>query len=174
MHKHQYGFRKEHSTELAVLELRDRLIECLDNGEIQVSIFLDLSKAFDTLDHSILIEKLKLYGIQNTELKLMTNYLTNRKQYVDIEGTKSKMLHIKTGVPQGSVLGLLLFIIYITCMKKPTFDLLLFSQNIANLGTNFVIENVLGIRYTRFSIMGDINVMGHQIWSTARKKLVFF
>ena len=112
LYKHQYGFRKEHSTELAALELLDRLIECLDNGEIPVSIFLDLSKAFDTLDHSILIEKLKFYGLQNTELKLMTNYLTNRKQYVDIEGTKSEMLHIKTGVPQGSVLGPLLFIIY--------------------------------------------------------------
>ena len=77
----QYGFRENHSTELAALELIDRIIQYLDKGETPISVFLDLSKAFDTLDHSILLSKLEYYGIRNNALKLFKNYLSNRKQY---------------------------------------------------------------------------------------------
>ncbi len=73
---------------------------------------MDLSNAFDTLDHAILLHKLEYHGIKHNELKLFNSYLTDHKQFVDIEGTQSEMLEIKTGVPQGSVLGPLLFIIY--------------------------------------------------------------
>ena len=75
------------------------------------NIYLDLSKAFDTLDHNILLDKL-IYGVRNTPLDLFKNYLTNRKQYVEIDSVKSKMGEIQTGVAQGSILGPLLFIIY--------------------------------------------------------------
>ncbi len=76
----------------------------MDNGETSFNIYLDQSKAFDTLDHAIPLNKMKYYGIKNND-----SYLSNRKQFVDIEGTKSEMLQIKTGVPQGLVLGPLLF-----------------------------------------------------------------
>ena len=109
----QYGFRAGHSTELASIELIDRITQDLDKGKIPISIFLDLSKAFDTLDHVILLQKLNYYGIKSVELKLFQDYLQNRTQYVSYDKTNSDMYRISTGVPQGSILGHLLFIIYI-------------------------------------------------------------
>ncbi len=109
----QYGFQPEHSTEFASLELVDRVIVEMDKINTPINIFLDLSKAFDTLDHKMLLEKLKHYGITGVVYKLMESYIINRKQYVEIDGTKSELLNITTGVPQGSILGPLLFIIYI-------------------------------------------------------------
>ena len=118
LYKSQYGFRENHSTEYAALELIDHISNNLDNGKVPFSIFLDLSKAFDTLDHTILTQKLKHYGIKGCALKLLQNYLSNRKQYVELNNVKSEMCEIKTGVPQGSILGPLLFVIYVNDIYK--------------------------------------------------------
>ena len=80
IYKSQYGFRREHSTEFATLELIDRVNTDMDNNEIPLNICLDLSKTFDTLDHNILLDKLHYYGIRSTPLDLLKNYLTDRKQ----------------------------------------------------------------------------------------------
>ena len=113
MYDSQYGFIKEHSTEFAALELINRILTRMDKKEISINIYLDLSKAFGTLDHSILIDKLEFYGVKGVSLDLFINYLTNRKQYVDFEDAQSDMFNISIGVPQGSILSPLLFIIYI-------------------------------------------------------------
>ena len=110
-HANQYGFRAEYSTELALSELVDRIYTDLD--EKQLAIFIDLSKAFDTIDHTILISKLEHYGVENNELQWFISYMHNRQQYVEIENIKSTTETITTGVPQGSILGPLLFLIYI-------------------------------------------------------------
>ena len=96
MYDSQYGFRKEHSTEFATLELIDRILTRMDNKEIPINIYLDLSKAVDALDHSILIDKLEFYGVKGVALDLLKNYLTNRKQYVEFEDAQSDILNIST------------------------------------------------------------------------------
>ena len=130
-YKSQYGYRKAHSTELAALELADRISQYLDKGEIPIAIFLDLSKAFDTLDHKILLSKLEYYGIKGTALKWFESYLSNRYQYVVYENTKSKQSPLLTGVPQGSVLGPLLFLIYMNDISKASdkFNSVLFADD---------------------------------------------
>ncbi len=85
------SFRTEHSSEYAALELIYRVIAEMDNDKIPFSLFLDLSKAFDTLDHTILLEKLKYYGVDRAALGLFKSYLKDRKQYIDIDGTSSEM-----------------------------------------------------------------------------------
>ena len=88
----QYGFRKHHSTELAAVELIDQIYETMDQGDIPISIFLDLSKAFDTLDHSILLNKLEYCGVKGNASRWFSSYLTGRYQYVDMEGVRSEKL----------------------------------------------------------------------------------
>ena len=110
--KNQYGFRKNHSTEFASLHLTDYLNFKMDKMSTLSSIFLDLSKTFDTLDHNILLSKLKYYGINGISYNLLSTYLTNRKQYVQFESSCSEVLDTLYGVPQGYILGPLLFIIY--------------------------------------------------------------
>ena len=125
----QYGFWKRHSTEYAVLELVDRILNGLDNRKLTISIFLDLSKDFYTLDHQILLHKLYHYGIRNSALNWFSSYLTNRLQYIEIDGTKSNPL--STGVPQGSILGPLLSIIYMNDINavSPKFTFILYADD---------------------------------------------
>ena len=127
----QYGFRKLHSTELASIELIDRIAQYMDSGKLPLSIFLNLSKAFDTLDHSILLDKLKFYGISNTPLKWFQSYLRSRQQFVEFDGTCSGITFINTGVPQGSILGPLLFLIYMNDIHTASdkFDMILYADD---------------------------------------------
>ena len=113
IHINQYGFRKFHSTEYAALHLVDYLNYEMDSRRTPVTIHLDLSKAFDCLSHSILLDKLRFYGINEMSYNLMKNYLENRKQFVQFDSCSSKMKSIDKGVPQGSILGPLLSLIYI-------------------------------------------------------------
>ena len=112
------SFRAKHSTTHAVIHLIDKVVTAIDNSEHTLGIFLDFLKAFDTLDHSILLQKLNHYGIRGRSLEWFTSYLSNRKQYVTVGGHSSTTRSITCGVPQGSILGPLLFLIYINDIAK--------------------------------------------------------
>ena len=98
--KGQYGFHKNHSTEMASLALVDIILSFMDNGDTPIGIFLDLSKAFDTLCHNILLHKLKHYGLSKNSTGLIKNYLENRMQYVNFDNVNSHYQKISTGVPK--------------------------------------------------------------------------
>lgn len=109
----QFGFRPKHSTSHAIINLIDQISEAIDKKEYTVGIFIDLSKAFDTVNHSILLAKLKYYGIKGPPLSWLSSYLHNRKQYTVINDVSSTLSNVTCGVPQGSILGPLLFLIYV-------------------------------------------------------------
>ena len=109
----QHGFRKEHSTTSAASRFIDDLVLSLDKGQYTMAIFLDIKKAFDTIDHKIIIRKMRHAGIARKTLMLLSNYLPNRKQCVLYRGIRSDIQSLNTGVPQGSTLGPLLFLLYV-------------------------------------------------------------
>ena len=109
----QFGFRKKHSTNHALIEITENIRKALDNNKLACGIFIDLQKSFDTVNHDILIDKLNYYGIRGIGNTWFKSYLSNRIQCVSIQGFESDLRDIKHGVPQGSVLGPLLFLLYI-------------------------------------------------------------
>ena len=118
----QYGYRANRSTELAALELLDRNLDNMNRNLTPVNVYIDLSKAFDCLDHNILLSKLKFYGLNDNAIRLLKNYLSDRDQYVQLRNTKSQLHGISRGTPQGSVMGplqlILLLMILMQIQKK--------------------------------------------------------
>ena len=110
---HQYGFRKLYSTAMALIEITDNIKRILDEKNYVIGIFIDFKKAFDTVDHEIMLSKLECYGIRGHANLFFRSYLTNRRQFTVANGVQSDIGIVKCGVPQGSVLGPLFFLLYI-------------------------------------------------------------
>ena len=129
----QFGFRKFHSTSYAINHSVNLINQFQNLGNHTIGIFIDLSKAFDTLDHSILLSKLEWYGVRGFAHDLLRSYLTNRYQLTNISGTYSDKEYVQYGVPQGSVLGPLLFLLYINdlinCYINPHVKFVLYADD---------------------------------------------
>ena len=160
MNKNQFGFRNNHSTYMALLIMLENIRNALDYGECAIGIFLDFKKAFDTVNHDILLNKLYNYGIRRIALEWFKSYLSNRYQIVKYNNHESDPLKILCGVPQGSILSLLLFLIYINDlpMVSSLFMPILFADD-TNL---FCTNDKLDI------LVNDINVELVKIFTWVR------
>ena len=177
----QFGFRKRHSSEHALLTAQNSILQSLDKKHIAMLLLIDFSKAFDMVDHQILLHKLAHYGIRGVALKWLTSYLHNRQQRVHVNNAQSDCQNLIHGIPQGSILGPLLFIIYINDMpnvqKLAKFILYADDANIIITGTNaheiitkynelsdhlsnWVASNglMLNVRKTNYMIFSNINI----------------
>jgi hypothetical protein len=159
----QYGFRKQHSTEFALINLVDKIANFIEDKKYVICIMIDIKKAFDSLNHKILIGKLLNYGFRGNVIKLLQSYLSNRYQYVVYNGQTSTSRQITTGIPQGSILGPLLFLLYINDLKTSL-----------NEDTPILFADDATLTYANYSLPTLINTVNSELasmssWMIANK-----
>ena len=150
LYEKQFGFQSGYSTYDAIVQLVDKIFDSFEKELFTLGVFIDLSKAFDTVDHSILLKKLKFYGITDKNLACFESYLSNRKQCIEVgENSKTDLKYVTCGVPQGSILGPLLFLVCINDLPNASrlLDPIMFADD-TNLFFNhkdikhlFTVEN---------------------------------
>ena len=163
LYEHQYGFRKGHSTNHAVITLVERVAKALDTGKIVVGVYLDIRKAFDAIDHHILLRKLYSLGIRGNLYTWIKSYLTNRSQFVMYNNSKSETKFITHGVPQGSILGPLFFIVFMNDFSRASN--ILFSILFAD-DTTVIIE---GQNYNNLILTLNTELNKLDVWLQANK-----
>ena len=166
--KEHYGFRKNMGTDTALANYIDIILKGLDDKHYTVSIFMDLSKAFDVLNHKILKTKLEHYGFRNSFLKFIMSFIENRNYFVSANGNISHTKTVNIGVPQGSTLGPLLFLLYINDMINSS-ELLkfsLFADDSTTTYSNTCLDLTLTTLKTEFPKVLD--------WLTANKLIIIF
>ena len=169
--KNQFGFRKKCSTAHSLIEITEKIKDSIDKKQFGCRIFIDLKKAFDTVNHEILLRKLEHYGIRGAALKWFESYLTNRKQYVFYNGVSSDIKNVTCGVPQGSVLGPLLFLLYINDLPnisdKLTFFLFADDTNIYYESTDLEeLEKTVNEELKKLSLWLNINRLALNVAKT--------
>ena len=171
LYEHQFGFRKFYSTGYSLIEITEKIKNTIDNGKYGCGIFIDLKKAFDTVNHKILLTKLEHYGIRGNILKWFESYLSNRKQFVFYNGVSSDIASFTCGVPQGSVLGPLLFLIYINDLpnisSKLSFFLFADDTNIYYESNNLIeLEKTINKELKLLSLWLNLNRLALNVSKT--------
>ena len=118
MYNLQFGFRQQYSTSHALINITENIRKALNDGNVGCGVFVDFQKAFDTVDHQILLSKLNHYGIHAVSNDWFKLYVSNCNQYISINGYESGLAALNSGIPQGSVLGPLLFLLCINCLNQ--------------------------------------------------------
>ena len=153
LYPRQYGFWKNYSTSDAIMNFIGETLKALDSKQLVLSIFIDLKKVFDTVSHKRVLKKLEQLGIWNCELDWFASYLSNRKQYVDIDGSLSYQKNLSVGIPQGSLLGVLLFQILIDRLPR----CLKFSQCILYADDTTIFLMGRSLQYLRLKLQQDLD-----------------
>ena len=166
LYEHQYGFRKGHSTNHAVITLVERVAKALDTGKIVVGVYLDIRIAFDAIDHPILLRKLYSLGIRGNLYTWIKSYLTNRSQFVMYNNSKSETKFITHGVPQGSILGPLFFIVLMNDFSRASN--ILFSILFAD-DTTVIIESQ---NYNNLILTLNTELNKLDVWLQANKLIL--
>ena len=172
----QYGFQKNKSTSMAILDLMEKVSLALTKKFKSCCIFLDLAKAFDTVSHKILLQKLKHYGVRGVTNDWFSSYLSNRKQCVKISNSVSNPLSINCGVPQGSILGPLLFIIYINDILKSskTFEFVQFADDTCLFIKDKDKKSLTDTTNTELSKISDWLVSNELSLNVAKSNFLYF
>ena len=171
----QYGFRKKRSTTCAILHLMHIILKAMQAKKFTIAVFLDLTKAFDCVEHSILLCKLERYGFRGSFLSILRSYLSNRMQHVDIEVASSELI-ISHGVPQGSVLGPLLFLLYINDINyiMPGMSKILFADDTVLLNSNKDLNVLVTTINANLSVLTDWMNFNKLVVSAKKTKCMIF
>ena len=149
----QFGFRKKHSTIDAICNFVGEILKCFEELQMVLSIFIDLHKAFDSVSHSLILHKLSALGIQDEELKWFESYLTGCKQFTQMQNCRPAMAEMSVGIPQGALLGVLLFQVHVNDLNK----CLMFSNSILYADDTTIYVMGKSPKYLRFKLQDDLN-----------------
>ena len=176
LYKKQFGFQKGMSTEYAVNSLVSNIVKCLESTEVGFCILLDFAKAFDTVNHEILLDKLEYYGIRGIALDWFKSYLSDRMQCTEIGHIQSKLDYIKCGVPQGSILGPLLFLLYINdiVMSSEVFQFTLFADDTSLFYSHKNEQDAVPIINAELSKISNWLAANKLSLNVGKSKLLFF
>ena len=160
----QFGFRKKYSTTDAVANLVGEILQGFDNSQMILTVFIDLRKAFDSVSHSVIIRKLRKLGIQDTELQWFQSYLSMRSQHVQINCDKSPNMEVNVGMPQGSLLSVLLFQLQINDLPK---SLKYCTSILADDTTLFLV--VKSLKFLRLKMQHDLDSLSRWLKANCLK-----
>ena len=176
LYEKQFGFQASNSTEHAVIQLVDQILHAFKENKYTLGIFIDLSKAFDTVNHDILLKKLEMYGIKGNNLKWFCSYLEHRKQFIKFDNQHTNFEVLQCGVPQGSILGPLLFLVFVNDLKNSTklLEPIMFADDTNLFYTNNNIKTLFEIANLELQNVNEWFIANKLSLNAEKTKYLFF